>query len=36
MPYELYPSLEFILYRNAQEAISNAIRHGSATQIQFS
>ncbi|MGO4272893.1 sensor histidine kinase, partial [Paenibacillus sp. TAF58] len=29
----LYPSLEFILYRNAQEAITNAIRHGSATQV---
>ncbi|OAS13569.1 sensor histidine kinase [Paenibacillus oryzisoli] len=33
MPYELYPSLEFILYRNAQEAISNAIRHGAATYV---
>lgn len=33
MPYELYPSLEFILYRNAQEAITNAIRHGSATGV---
>lgn len=33
MPYVLYPSLEFILYRNAQEAITNAIRHGSATQV---
>lgn len=35
MPYELYPSLEFILYRNAQEAISNAIRHGAATSVQI-
>ncbi|TXK85778.1 sensor histidine kinase [Paenibacillus sp. N3.4] len=33
MPYALYPSLEFILYRNAQEAITNAIRHGAATQV---
>ena len=33
MPYDLYPSLEFILYRNAQEAISNAIRHGAASHI---
>ncbi|CAH1204830.1 hypothetical protein PAECIP111891_02622 [Paenibacillus allorhizoplanae] len=35
MPYELYPSLEYILYRNAQEAISNAIRHGAATYVQI-
>lgn len=35
MPYDLYPSLEFILYRNGQEAISNAIRHGAATQVQI-
>ncbi|MBD0379277.1 sensor histidine kinase [Paenibacillus sp. WST5] len=33
MPYALYPSLEFILYRNAQEAVTNAIRHGGATQV---
>lgn len=32
-PYPLYPSDEFILYRNAQEAITNAIRHGQATQV---
>ncbi|MFC5700761.1 sensor histidine kinase [Cohnella faecalis] len=32
MPYALYPSLEFILYRNAQEAVTNAIRHGSASE----
>ncbi|KRE90497.1 hypothetical protein ASG89_09430 [Paenibacillus sp. Soil766] len=35
MPYDLYPSMEFILYRNAQEAITNAIRHGSATQVHL-
>jgi len=32
-PYELYPSHEIILYRNAQEAITNAIRHGEATEV---
>ncbi|MEW9697893.1 sensor histidine kinase [Paenibacillus sp. SI8] len=35
MPYALYPSLEFILYRNAQEAVTNAIRHGAATQVHI-
>ncbi|MBA2937993.1 sensor histidine kinase [Paenibacillus sp. CGMCC 1.16610] len=35
MPYVLYPSLAFILYRNAQEAITNAIRHGGATSVQI-
>ncbi|MBP1961297.1 sensor histidine kinase [Paenibacillus aceris] len=35
MPYVLYPSLAFILYRNAQEAITNAIRHGGATAVQI-
>lgn len=35
-PYPLYPSDDFILYRNAQEAITNAIRHGQATQVTIS
>ncbi|GGI43133.1 two-component sensor histidine kinase [Paenibacillus marchantiophytorum] len=35
MPYVLYPSLAFILYRNAQEAITNAIRHGSASKVDI-
>lgn len=35
MPYVLYPSLAFILYRNAQEAITNAIRHGGATKVHI-
>jgi two-component system NarL family sensor kinase len=32
-PYALYPSEAFIMYRNAQEAITNAIRHGEATEV---
>jgi len=32
-PYPLYPSEELTLYRNAQEAMTNAVRHGGATQI---
>ncbi|WP_040952077.1 sensor histidine kinase [Gorillibacterium massiliense] len=31
--YELYPSVEVLLYRNAQEAMTNAIRHGEASEI---
>lgn len=33
MPYPLYPSVEVVLYRNAQEAITNAMRHGEASRI---
>lgn len=33
MPFPLYPSEEFVLYRNAQEAITNAIRHGQAGRV---
>jgi two-component system NarL family sensor kinase len=36
MPYPIYPSCEIVLYRNTQEAITNAIRHGKATQISIS
>src|SRR5690606_2110333 len=32
-PYPLYPSEEVLLYRNAQEAITNAVRHGQATEV---
>ncbi|MHA7965867.1 sensor histidine kinase [Paenibacillus sp. CAU 1782] len=32
-PYPLYPSEELTLYRNAQEAMTNAVRHGGATKI---
>lgn len=34
MPFPLYPSCEIVLYRNAQEAITNAIRHGQADEVQ--
>lgn len=33
MPYPIYPSCEIVLYRNAREAITNAIRHGKADQV---
>lgn len=32
-PIEMYPSMEITFYRNAKEAIANAIRHGHATII---
>lgn len=33
VPYELYPSIEMVLYRNIQEALTNSLRHGNATNI---
>jgi len=32
-PRPLYPSMELILFKNAQEAITNAVRHGEATSV---
>lgn len=33
IPRPLYPSMELILFKNAQEAITNAVRHGKATSV---
>lgn len=32
-PFPLYPSLQIVLYKNAREAVTNALRHGGATEI---
>lgn len=34
-PYPLYPSEEIVLYRNAQEAVTNAMRHGQASTVHI-
>jgi signal transduction histidine kinase len=34
-PQMVYPSLEVVLYRNAQEAVTNAIRHGHANRVHI-
>ncbi|MCQ6558194.1 sensor histidine kinase [Paenibacillus mendelii] len=34
-PYPLYPSIEYVLYRNSQEAITNAVRHGGARRVDI-
>ena len=33
IPFQLYPSLQVVLYKNAREAITNGLRHGEATEI---
>lgn len=33
-PYTLYPSQDLILYRNAQEALTNALKHGRPNKVQ--
>ncbi len=33
-PVKLYPSVALTLYKNTQEAITNAVRHGKAKQIE--
>lgn len=32
-PQPMYPSIEYVLFRNAQEAITNAVRHGAARTV---
>ncbi len=34
IPILLYPSLQIVLYKNAKEAITNALRHGNATAVE--
>ncbi|WP_339833020.1 histidine kinase [Paenibacillus sp. FSL R7-0272] len=34
-PHALYPSMQIVLYKNAKEAITNAIKHGKATSIRL-
>lgn len=35
IPYELFPSVETVLYQNIQEALTNAVRHGQAKKISI-
>lgn len=34
-PQPLYPSTEYVLFRNAQEAITNVVRHGGAKKVDI-
>jgi two-component system NarL family sensor kinase len=33
IPYPLYPSIQIVLYKNAREALTNALRHGRAAAV---
>lgn len=34
-PYQLYPSIEIVIYKNIREALTNSVRHGYAKNIQI-
>ncbi|OAB41830.1 sensor histidine kinase [Paenibacillus antarcticus] len=34
IPIPLYPSLQIVLFKNAKEAVTNALRHGNATSVE--
>lgn len=34
VPYDLFPSIETVLYRNIREALTNSVRHGQATSVK--
>lgn len=34
-PYQLYPSIEIVIYKNTREALTNSVRHGYAENIQI-
>ncbi|WNS42705.1 histidine kinase [Paenibacillus sp. MMS20-IR301] len=36
IPFPLYPSIQIVLYNNAREAITNALRHGKADSVWIS
>ncbi|WP_052676018.1 sensor histidine kinase [Paenibacillus sp. IHBB 10380] len=35
VPFTLYPSSQIVFYKNAQEALTNALRHGHATSVKI-
>ncbi|MFS1513337.1 sensor histidine kinase [Chengkuizengella sp. SCS-71B] len=35
LPYPLYPSAELTLYKNVQEAMTNAVKHAHATEVKI-